>query len=85
MSEANAVTVWCPFWSGGAIDPFFFENEEGANVTVNGERCPEMLSDWFFDEIEAENVDNFWIQQGCGTSHTANVTINMSRLSSEIV
>ena len=44
MSEANAVTVWCPFWSGGAIDPFFLENEEGANVTVNGERCREMLT-----------------------------------------
>jgi len=32
------VTVWCGFWSGGIIEPFFFENEQGAAVIVNGER-----------------------------------------------
>lgn len=39
------VTVWCGFWSGGIIGPFFFENEAGAAVTVNGERYRAMITD----------------------------------------
>jgi hypothetical protein len=31
-------TVWCGFWAGGVIGSFFFEEEEGDTVTVNGER-----------------------------------------------
>ena len=29
------VTVWCGFWAGGIIGPYFFENEVGAAVLVN--------------------------------------------------
>ena len=32
------VTVWCGFWSGGVIWPYFFENEAGAAISVNGLR-----------------------------------------------
>ena len=32
------VTVWCGFWYGRIIGPFFFENQQGAAVTVNDER-----------------------------------------------
>lgn len=42
------VTVWCGFWSGGIIGPFFFENERGAAVTVNGERYRDMLNEFLF-------------------------------------
>ena len=31
------VTVWCGFWSGGIIGPYFFQNEAGVAITVNGE------------------------------------------------
>jgi len=30
------VTVWCGFWSGGIIGPYFFQNEAGVAITVNG-------------------------------------------------
>ncbi|GFV27309.1 transposon Ty3-I Gag-Pol polyprotein [Trichonephila clavipes] len=30
------LTVWCPLWAGGIIGPYFFKNDEGHNVTVNG-------------------------------------------------
>ena len=30
------VTVWCVFWAGGIIGHYFFENEAGAVVKVNG-------------------------------------------------
>ena len=32
------VTVWCRFWAGGIIGPYFFENVAGAAVSVNGLR-----------------------------------------------
>ncbi|GFX92279.1 hypothetical protein TNCV_1112061 [Trichonephila clavipes] len=28
------LTVWCALWAGGIIGPYFFENDEGHNVTV---------------------------------------------------
>ena len=47
--EADALTtsdclVW--FLSGGIIGPFFFENEQGAAVTVNGERYRALLNEF---------------------------------------
>ncbi|GFY00607.1 DUF4817 domain-containing protein [Trichonephila clavipes] len=32
------LTVWCTLWAGGIIGPYFFKNDEGHNVTVNGDR-----------------------------------------------
>lgn len=31
------VTVWCGFWFRGIIKPFFSENEQEVNVTVDGD------------------------------------------------
>ncbi|GFW86028.1 putative transposable element [Trichonephila clavipes] len=31
------LTVWCALWAGGIIGPYFFKNDKGHNVTVNGE------------------------------------------------
>lgn len=73
------VTVWCGFWSGGIIGPFFFENEGGAAVTVNGERYRAMLTDYFFGEIEDEDLGDIWFQQDGATCHTANATIEILR------
>ncbi|GFX60977.1 uncharacterized protein TNCV_2366551 [Trichonephila clavipes] len=30
------LTVWCAIWAGGITGPYFFKNDEGHNVTVNG-------------------------------------------------
>ncbi|GFW57961.1 hypothetical protein TNCV_1419081 [Trichonephila clavipes] len=30
------LSVWCALWAGGIIGPYFFKNDEGHNVTVNG-------------------------------------------------
>ncbi|KAH1021405.1 hypothetical protein HUJ04_010922 [Dendroctonus ponderosae] len=37
------VTVWCAFWAGGIIGPFFFENAAGNALNVNGQRYRNML------------------------------------------
>lgn len=73
------VTVWCGFWAGGLIGPFFFENAAGAAVTVNGERYRAMLTDWFFPKIEEEDLENIWFQQDGAPCHTANATIDLVR------
>ena len=74
------VTVWCGFWSGGIIGPCFFENEQGAAVTVNSERYRAMLNEFLFPKIEEDDVDDIWFQDFDGaTCHTANVTIDLLR------
>ena len=41
----KGVTVWCGFWSRGIIGPLFFENEQGAPVTINGDRYRAMMNE----------------------------------------
>lgn len=44
-------TVWCGFWTGGVINLSFFEDDEGATVTVNGDCYRNMLSDCGFPQF----------------------------------
>jgi len=71
------VTVWCGFWHGGIIGPFFFENEQGAAVTVNGDRYRAMLNEFLFPKIQEYYVDDIWFQQDGATCHTAKVTLDL--------
>lgn len=64
------VTVWCALWSGGVIGPYFFEDDQGATVTVNSERYGRMLTDFFWHEIEGMDLADKWFQQDGATSHT---------------
>lgn len=73
------VTVWCGLWSCGIIGPFFFENEAGNNVSVNGERYRAMLSEFFFTEIEGIDLDDLWFMQDGAPCHTAHATIDLLR------
>ncbi|XP_012059065.1 PREDICTED: uncharacterized protein LOC105622255 [Atta cephalotes] len=66
------VTVWCGFWSGGIIRPFFFENEQEAAVTVNNERYRAMLNEFLLPKFEEEDTDDIWFQQDGAPCHTAN-------------
>ena len=52
------VTVWCGFWFRGSIGPFFFENEQGEAVTVNGNRYRAMLNEFLFTKIKEEDIGN---------------------------
>ena len=71
------LTVWCGLWSGGIIGPFFFKNDAGATVTVNGIRYRAMINQFLFPEIDDTDVDDIWFQQDGATCHTANETINL--------
>ena len=52
------VTVWCRFWSRGIIVSFFFENEQGKSVTVNGNRYRIMLNEFLFTKIKNDDIGN---------------------------
>ncbi|GFU54306.1 uncharacterized protein TNCV_576821 [Trichonephila clavipes] len=42
------LTVWCALWAGGIIGPYFFKNDGGHNVTVNGDRYRAMITNFSF-------------------------------------
>ena len=78
-THSKRVTVWCGFWSKGIIGPFFFENEQGEAITVNGDHYQAMLNEFLFTKIEEEDIGNIWFQQDGTMCHTAEVTIHALR------
>ena len=57
------VTVWCGFWAGGLIGPYFFENENGIAITVNGIRYREMITNFLWHEIDDMDVEDIWFNK----------------------
>lgn len=56
---------------------YFFENEDGQAVTVDGERYRTMLRDFLWPAIMNMDLDNVWFQQDGATCHTARETIHL--------
>lgn len=71
------VTVWCGFWAEGIIGPYFFQNEAGQAVTVNGARYRNMITRFFLAELEDIDVEAMWFQQDGATCHTAGETMQL--------
>ncbi|GFW79853.1 transposable element Tc3 transposase [Trichonephila clavipes] len=71
------LTVWCALWAGGIIGPYFFKNDEGHNVTVNGDRYRAMITNFFIPELNNHDVQELWFQQDGATCHTALATIDL--------
>ncbi|GFW88731.1 putative transposable element [Trichonephila clavipes] len=69
------LTVWCALWAGGIIGPYFFKNDEGHNVTVNGDRYRAMITNFLIPELNNHDVQELWFQQDGATCHTARATI----------
>ncbi|GFT07760.1 DUF4817 domain-containing protein [Trichonephila clavipes] len=69
------LTVWCALWAGGIIGPYFFKNDEGYNVTVNGDWYRAMITNFFIPELNNHDVQELWFQQDGATCHTARATI----------
>ncbi|GFV64137.1 uncharacterized protein TNCV_3206451 [Trichonephila clavipes] len=73
----------CRIWSeanpqaGGIIGPYFFKNDEGHNVTVNGDRYRAMITNFFIPELNNHDVQELWFQQDGATCHTARATIDL--------
>ncbi|GFW75400.1 uncharacterized protein TNCV_4190541 [Trichonephila clavipes] len=71
------LTVWCALWAGEIIGPYFFKNDEGHNVTVNGDRYRAMITNFFIPELNNHDVQELWFQQDGVTCHTAHATIDL--------
>ncbi|GFU55410.1 transposase [Trichonephila clavipes] len=70
------LTVWCALWAGGIIGPYF-KNDEGHNVTVNGDRYRAMITNVFIPELNNPDVQELGFQQDGATCHTARATIDL--------
>ncbi|GFU83325.1 transposable element Tc3 transposase [Trichonephila clavipes] len=55
----------------------FFKNDEGHNVTVNGDRYRAMITNFFIPELNNHDVQELWFQQDGAICHTACATINL--------
>ena len=73
----QSVTVWCGFWAGGIIGPFFFENVAVQAIAVNGARYRDMIIQIFVPKLQDMDVDDMWFQQDGATCHTARKTIQL--------
>ncbi|GFY27088.1 putative transposable element [Trichonephila clavipes] len=69
--------VWCALWAGGIIGPYFFKNDEGHNVTVNGDPYRAMITNFFIPELNNHDVQELRFQQDGTTCHTARATIDL--------
>ncbi|GFT82684.1 hypothetical protein TNCV_1634471 [Trichonephila clavipes] len=66
-----------PTQADGIIGPYFFKNDEGHNVTVNGDRYRAMITNFFIPELNNHDVQELWFQQDGATCHTARATIDL--------
>ncbi|GFX82202.1 putative DD41D transposase [Trichonephila clavipes] len=71
------LTVWCALWAGRIIGPYFFKNDEGHNVTVNGDRYRAMITNFLIPELNNHDVQELWFQQDGTACHTARATIDL--------
>ncbi|GFV53190.1 transposable element Tc3 transposase [Trichonephila clavipes] len=55
----------------------FFKNDEGHNVTGNGDRYRAMITNFFIPELNNHDVQELWFQQDGATCHTARATIDL--------
>ena len=50
--RSEKVTVWCGLWADSIIGAYFFKDATNPNVTVNGERYREMISNFFLAKMQ---------------------------------
>ncbi|XP_060851646.1 uncharacterized protein LOC132930005 [Rhopalosiphum padi] len=77
--HSQRVTVWCGFWAGGVIGPYFFEDERGNAETVNGYRYRNMISNFLWPILDDMDTEEMWFQQDGATCHTSGTTIALIR------
>ncbi|GFU31016.1 hypothetical protein TNCV_1389691 [Trichonephila clavipes] len=54
-----------------------FKNDEGHNVTVNGDQYRAMITNFFIPELNNHDVQELWFKQDGATCHTARATIDL--------
>ncbi|GFW79269.1 putative DD41D transposase [Trichonephila clavipes] len=67
----------CLFGALYGLVESFFKNDEGHNVTVDGDRYGAMITNFFIPELNNRDVQELWFQQNGATCHTARTTIDL--------
>lgn len=73
------VTVWCGVSAAKVIGPYFFENERGQPVTIDGNRYRAMIRDFLVPKMAENGMDGYWFQQDGAPAHTAREAMNLLR------
>ena len=63
----------------GVIGPYFFENEAGNAVTVNGVSYRNKITEFLWPKLDDIENEVMWFQQDGVTCHTARVTTELLR------
>ena len=61
------VTILCGLWSGSIIGPYFFENKNGATITVNGDSVHTMTTDLFVVTVHGIDMNDVWFHRSLET------------------
>jgi hypothetical protein len=79
--HSERVTVWCAIGIFAIIGPYFFEDENGATVTVNAERYIHMLNTFLRSQLKRQglNMQNVYFQRDGATPHTARLSMDVVR------
>ncbi|GFS83884.1 uncharacterized protein TNCV_2363231 [Trichonephila clavipes] len=76
MTNHHRILGRKPRLVGGVLESFF-KNDEGHNVTVNGDRYRAIITNFFIPELNNPDVQELWFQQDGATCHTARATIDL--------
>ena len=63
------MTVWCGLWAGGVIEPYFFRDDQ--DVTVNGNLCRSMITEYFWPQLDDMDLEDMWFQQDGATQRAS--------------
>ena len=67
--QPQRVTIWCGISADQLIGLYFFENDDGIAVTVNGERYRQIIQNF------VRNIPGMWFQLDEATAYTARETM----------
>ena len=59
------------------INPYFFQNEAGVAITVNGERYRSMISNFLWPKMDDMDTDNMCVPTEWHTRATPHATIDI--------
>ena len=79
--HSERLAVWCGIASFGVLGPYFFEDNEGAAVTVTSERYVAMLRNFCEPGLHRRGIklSSVWFQQDGATAHTARASMSVLR------
>jgi hypothetical protein len=79
--HSDKSTVWCGIAPFGALGPHFFEDNEGAAVTLTSERYVEVSHNFCGPELRRRGIDlsSVWFPQDAATAHSARASMSVLR------